>query len=657
MSESVGSVLVDLLSHIVNGLAIGNVYALLAIGFALVFGVANLINFAQGSLFLVGAYLTYTFGVGGGLPLPVAAVLAVALTTALGVALDRFFLRPLEKGPRIAPLLATLALAVIIDESVHLIWSPDTRPFPSPLADVSWQVGNAFISLVDLLILAVGVSCMVLLTLFLNHTWTGRAVRATAMDPEAALQMGVNVAAMRSLTFGLAGLVGGIGGVLIGLYYQAIWPTLGIPFGIKGFTAALLGGISSIPGAIVGGLLLGVFESLASAYWGSLYRNLIAFVLLLLVLYFRPQGLFGSRGLEALGGGQAAAGVIPSTSLMASAFAEVKTHVLDLRGRRAVLVLAAAALLPLGQVFGLGTEWVHIGTLALIFALLAVSLTLVAGTAGQISVGHVALWGVGAYTAALLSLNVSSIQLPFIDGSIPLPTEVTFLLAGLAGAFAGVLSGFFAARLSGHVIVMATLAAGLIFHSLFIVAEPVTRGSMGLFGIPPPDFLVIRLVALFDEDIQRTAFTETAHYYWLALVVLAFGLWLAGTLMDSSVGRAWRAVREDRLAAVVSGVPAVRYVLMAFAVSGFLAGLSGAVYAHLVTAIGPSTFYILYSFQILAIVVLGGLGNLTGATVSAVLLIVLTEELRDFGDFRMVTYGVILLAAIMFRPRGLFGSR
>ncbi len=280
----------ELLSQILNGLAIGNVYAMLAIGFVLVFGVANLINFAQGSLFVVGGYLAYTFAVLLGLPLILAATLAVALTALLGLVIDRAFLRPLERGPRIAPLLATLAIAVILDETVHLIWSPDTKPFPSPLASTTWQVGNAYISAVDVLILVVGVGTIVALTLFLNRTWIGRAMRATAMDPEAAQQMGVDVALMRSLTFAIAGLVGGVGGVLVGFYYQAIWPTMGIPLGIKGFTAALLGGISSIPGAIVGGLLLGVFEALASGYLGSIYRNLIAYSLLLLVLFFRPQG-------------------------------------------------------------------------------------------------------------------------------------------------------------------------------------------------------------------------------------------------------------------------------------------------------------------------------------------------------------------------------
>lgn len=623
--------MVDFFSQVINGLAIGNVYALLAIGFALVFGVANLINFAQGSLFMLGGYLTFTGTSYLGLPLLPAAVLGVALTTVVGVLLDVACLRPIQRGPRIAPLLATLAIAVIIDSAAELIWSPNTQGFPNPLADQSWTIGNAYISLVDLLILGTGITCIAGLTVFLRYTWTGRAIRATAMDPEAAQQMGVNVATMRTITFGLAGLVGGVGGVLIGLYYMSIWPTMGIPFGLKGFTAALLGGISSIPGAIAGGLLLGIFESLTSGYLGSLYRNMVAFSLLLAILYFRPQGLFGARGLDALGGAQAAAGMVPSTSLMASAFSPITSRVYRLSGWPALAVLAVAALYPLVA----DRTWEHIGTLAAIFSLLAVSLTVVAGTAGQISVGHAALFGVGAYTAALLGV------------AYHLPIELLLIAGGLTGAMAGIATGFFSVRLSGHVIVMATLACGLILHSVFLTWIDVTRGPMGVRAIPPPS---IGLLGGLEV-------TQNAGYYWLSLAALACGLLLAGRLLQSNVGRAWRAVREDRLAAVAAGVPAVRYLLMAFAVSGFLAGVAGGLYAHLLAFIAPGDFYILASFIVLTMVVLGGLGNLTGAVLGATLLIVLTELLREFGEFRMVAYGLVLLLAIMFRPAGLLGSR
>ncbi len=623
--------MVDFFSQIINGLAIGNVYALLAIGFALVFGVANLINFAQGSLFMLGGYLTFTGVSYLGLPLLPAALLGILLTTGIGVALDWACLRPIQRGPRIAPLLATLALAVIIDSTAELVWSPNTQGFPNPMADQAWTVGNAFISAVDLLILATGIVCIVSLTLFLKYTWTGRALRATAMDPEAAQQMGVNVAAMRTLTFGLAGLLGGIGGVLIGLYYQSIWPTMGIPFGLKGFTAALLGGISSIPGAIAGGLLLGIFESLTSGYLGSLYRNMVAYSLLLLVLFFRPQGLFGARGLDALGGAQAAAGMVPSTSLMASAFSPVTSRIYTLAGWPALAVLVLAVLYP----FVADRTWEHIGTLAAIFSLLAVSLTVVAGSAGQISVGHAALFGVGAYTAALLGV------------ACDLPIELLLVAAGTMGAIAAIACGVVAVRLSGHVIVMATLASGLILHSVFLSWIDVTRGPMGVRGIPPPS---VGLLGGFS-------ITDNAGHYWLSLAVLALALFLTGRLLQSNVGRTWRAIREDRLAAVAAGVPAVRYLLMAFAVSGFLAGAAGALYAHLLAFIAPGDFFILASFIVLTMVVLGGLGNLTGAVFGAVLLIVLTEVLREFGEFRMVAYGLVLLLAIMFRPNGLLGSK
>ncbi|MEZ5866849.1 MAG: branched-chain amino acid ABC transporter permease [Geminicoccaceae bacterium] len=209
------------------------------------------------------------------------------------------------------------------------------------------------------------------------------------------------------------------------------------------------------------------------------------------------------------------------------------------------------------------------------------------------------------------------------------------------------LAGFFSPGSPGHVIVMATLAAGLILYSVMLVWIPVTRGPMGVFAIPPPVLGILGGVELW----------RTEQLYWLALAVLALVLLVASRVIGSDVGRLWRAVREDRLAAVASGVPAIRYVLMAFAFSGFLAGVSGALYAHFVTAISPGSFLVLVSFQILAIVVLGGLGNLTGAVLGAIVLIAVTEVLRGFGDYRMVTYGVILLAVIMFRPRGLLGSR
>lgn len=626
--------MLELASQLINGLAIGNAYALLALGFSLVFGVARLINFAQGSLFVVGAYLTWTGAVSLGVPLPAAAAVATLLTAALGLVIDWGALRPVQQGPLIAPLLTTLAISVVMDQVVELVWSPDTRAFPNPLGGYVWRVGGAYVSAVDVLNLAVGWTSMLALTLFVERTWTGRALQASAQDPEAAQQMGIDVDAMRRLTFGLAGALGGVAGVLVGMYYQNIFPTMGLQYGLKGFTAALLGGIASIPGAIAGGLVLGVLESLASAYVGTAYRNLVAYTLLLLVLFFRPQGLLGQRHLEGLGGAQAAAGEVPSTSPLAfnsRTAATLAPPVRRVRGGWAAGALAVAALLP---AVVSSPYWMQVAASAVVLVLLTASLTVPSGTAGQISIGHAAFFGVGAYTTALLARAYDP------------PAELVLPAAGLVGAAAGVAGALPAIRLSGHAVALATLAVGQIFYLIFLTWLPVTRGPMGIPGIPFPRMALAGGLQLAD----------LRHQYWLGLAVLAISLAVLGRLLRSPVGRAWRAIREDRVAATAAGVPVGRYLAMAFGVGGFFAGVAGGLYAYVMSFVSPDSFDLRTSFLVLTMAVLGGLGNLTGAVVGGGALAVALELLRDLADYRMVGYGLLLLLLVRFRPHGLMGS-
>src|SRR5690606_3818547 len=263
---------------------------------------------------------------------------------------------------------------------------------------------------------------------------------------------------------------------------------------LKGFAAALLGGITSTPGAVAGGMLLGIFESLASAYAGTGYRDLVAYVLLMLVLLWRPRGLFGDRRLDGLGGSQAASGAVPGTSPLASAAAGAAAPRFTLRPRawHVAAALALAALLPLAtrDFYAL-----QVAVTAIIFGTLALSLTLISGSAGQISLGHAALFGVGAYTTAILARNFG------------LPSEVVLAASGLLAAAAGVLTSLPTLRLSGHTVVVATLAVGQIVHLVFLNWISVTRGPMGIPGIPAPEFAVA----------ARTPLWDLSHQYWLAL--------------------------------------------------------------------------------------------------------------------------------------------
>lgn len=620
------------LSQILNGVVIGFVYALIALGFSLVFGVANIINFAQGALLMLGAFLTFTM-VRVGAPIALAIPVAVVITTVTGMLIEKLALRPLQNAPYIAPLLSTLAIAIIFDSAAEMIWSAEIQAFPSPLSRYVVLVGSAYLTGVDFLIIAVSLAVMAGLMLFLSRTWMGKALRATAQDPEAAQQMGINVPLMRQFSFGLAGALGALAGVLIGMYYMSVFPQMGIPYGLKGFAAALLGGLSSIPGAIVGGILLGIFESLASGYVGEGWRDVIAFSVLLLVLIVRPHGLFGNKSLDALGGASGASGGIPTTSVVASmagSTGRTKQRLIDLPLPVLLAVIALFALLPMLS----GSNYVlQVGVQAAIYAMLAVSLTLLTGSAGVISIGHAAFFGVGAYAAALASRAWG------------IPAEAALLLAGGAGAVFAMVLYWPTIRLSGHTVGLATLAIGQIVYLICLNWVDVTRGPMGIPGVQRPSLLL---------GIDMRSLTAQ---YWQALAVLALVVAIAFAMLNSPIGRTWRAIREDRLAAHASGIPVARYLMLAFLVSGFLAGLAGAQFAFLQNFVSPDSFIIDTSIVLISMIVLGGLGNITGALIGGVLLAMLPELLREFAQYRMVAYGAILLLLLRFRPQGLVGTR
>ncbi|MEM7696328.1 MAG: ABC transporter permease [Pseudomonadota bacterium] len=622
------------LSQILNGLVLGSVYALIALGFSLVFGVANIVNFAQGAFVMLGAFFALTM-VGASLPLWLACIIAIAGAAAVGLLLELVALRPLRNAPYIAPLLSTLAIAFIIDTGAELVWGNEYQPFPSPLQEYVFFVGGAFITGVDIATFVLAVTIAAGLWLFLNKTWPGQALRAAAQDPEAASQIGVDVAAMRRMAFAIAGALGGIAGLLVAMYYQSVFPQMGIPFGLKGFAAALLGGLASLPGAVVGGLLLGVFESLASGYLGEGYRDLAAFTVLLLVIVFRPNGILGSGKLDAMGGAAGASGGIPTTSIIASlagATARVRSRTLEAPTFVLLIAFAALAFLPLAGVSG---YILQVGASCAIFAMLAVSLTILSGSAGVISIGHAALYGVGAYAAALVGTRYG------------VPMELMVISGAFAGAAIGAIVAIPTLKLTGHAVALATLAIGQVGYLTFLNWIDVTRGPMGIPGVPRPDVAI--LFGLSTNSV--------AAQYVQSLVLLSIVVVIAATFINSPVGRTWRAIREDRVAAHGAGVPVSGYIIAAFVISGMLAGIAGAQFATLQQFVSPDSFILDVNIILISMVVLGGLGNITGAVIGGAILALLPELLRDIDHFRMMAYGFILLILLRFRPQGLMGVK
>jgi len=620
-------------SQILNGLAIGQVYALIALGFSLVFGVSNLINFAQGALFMVGAFLAFTGVTAFGLPLPAAATLSVAGVALLGMLLERVALRPLENAPYIAPVLSTLAISLIIEQLAEILWSPESQAFPVTFEETTYYFGSAYVTSTDLLIFGFGALATLALSVFLSRSWWGRALRATAQDRDAAAQLGIRTGTVKSLAFGLAGALGALSGILVALYFKSVFPQMGLPFGLKGFAAALLGGLTSTPGAVLGGLLLGVVETLASAYLGEGSRDLVAFCLVLVFLVFRPHGILGDRRLDALGGASGAAGAMPTSSVLASSSSQrgtVRAWELPPWGFLAVGCLLA--LLPLVTQSAYLLQAVVYGIL---FAVLVASVSLVSGALGLLSIGHAAFYGVGAYAVGLLARNMGW------------PAEAALAGAALVTGLVAVVAALPLLKLSGHTAALGTLAVGQIGYLVFMSWLDITRGPMGFIGIPAP-----RLALLGGH-----ALTGLAEKFWLVAAVAGLALFVAQRVLDSGIGRAWRGIREDRLAAHTAGLPVHRYILLAFALSGALAGTAGGLFAYVQSVVSPESFTVSASILILTIAVLGGLGNLTGAALAGFALTLLPELLRPFAEWRMVAYGIALLVMLRVRPHGLLGAR
>jgi branched-chain amino acid transport system permease protein len=283
-----------LLQQIVNGLTQGSLYALVAIGFVIIFGTMNLVTFAHGEVYMVGAFMGYFALTLWNLPWPIALLMGMAAGWILGVLMEKVAFRPMRNVGHMPPLLITIGMSIILKEVVMVTLGAENRPVPS-LYEQTIQVGGSQISLLQLVILGIVVVLIVGLQLLIQGTKIGRAMRATAQDHEASQAMGVNADRVFNIAFALASLLGGAGGVLVGVYYNAVSATMGGMAGLKGFAACIFGGLTSIPGAILGSLIIGVVENLTVQFIGSGYRDIIGFLVMVAVLIVRPQGLLGSK--------------------------------------------------------------------------------------------------------------------------------------------------------------------------------------------------------------------------------------------------------------------------------------------------------------------------------------------------------------------------
>lgn len=287
-----------LVQQLVNGCMLGAVYALIAIGYTLVFGVLGMLHLAHGEVFMVGAFVGLVVATQLSGNVLVALAGAMIATGLLGLIIERVAFRPLRRAHHLAPLATTLGAGIALQETARSFLGAEQRGFPTAISMDPWQLGPVRVSSVQLFIVATAIILMVAVHLFLSRTRAGRAVRATAENPVVAGLLGVNVEGTIVLTFVVASMLAGAAGVLVGIAYNAVHPFIGVQMGIKGLVVMLLGGLGNVPGAMLGGVLLGVLEVMGVAYLASSYRDAFAFGAVMLVLLLRPEGLLGLRVAE-----------------------------------------------------------------------------------------------------------------------------------------------------------------------------------------------------------------------------------------------------------------------------------------------------------------------------------------------------------------------
>lgn len=282
------------LSYLIGGLGLGSVYAIIALGYSMVYGIAKMLNFAHGDIIMVGAFVAYFAISSYGLPVPVAIILSVVVCTVLGVIIEKLAYKPLREASSLSVLITAIGVSYFLQNAAMLLWGTDTKIFPTILSG-SLAIGELNIPYLTLITILSCIVIMVVLTLFINKTKTGRAMRACSEDKGAAALMGINVNQIISVTFAIGSGLAAIAAVLLCATYPSVYPTLGSMPGIKAFTAAVFGGIGSIPGAFLGGLLLGVIENLARAYISTQLSDAIVFMVLIVVLLIKPTGLLGKK--------------------------------------------------------------------------------------------------------------------------------------------------------------------------------------------------------------------------------------------------------------------------------------------------------------------------------------------------------------------------
>ena len=595
-----------------NGLASASALFITACGLTIVFGVTRIVNFAHGSLYMLGAYIAATLvprllEVSFGPATFFGGILAAAVIVGLiGVLIEILLLRRIYRAPELFQLLATFGVVLVVQDLVVQVFGPEDILGPrAPGLRAPVDILGRRFPAYELVLIAAGPVVLGLVLLLLRRTRFGVLIRAATQDRDMVASLGVNQAVLFTGTLFLGAFLAGLGGALQIPRGPA---NTGMDLSIiaECFVVTVVGGMGSVPGAFLAALIIGQLQAFGILVLPKITLVLV-FLLMALVLVVRPYGLFGRPEIA---GTAAAVGIASRPA-----------------GGRRDLILAGAtaalALLPL-----LGDAYVlKVGIEILVFALFAFSLQVLIGVGGLVSFGHAAYFGLGAYGAAL--------AVRWLDA----PMEAALPLAPLAAALGAALFGAFIVRLSGIYLAMLTLAVAQILFAVAFQWVEVTGGDNGLVGIWPSAWASSRWA-----------------FYLLTLAVVAAAVWALDRVIEAPFGYALRAARDSELRAEAIGLDVRRHRWLAFTLAGAAAGLAGGLYAFSRGSVDPTLLGIPTSVDALTMLLLGGVQTVAGPLAGAAVLHALRDQIMPLTELWRMMLGLAIIALVLLFPRGLLGA-
>ena len=621
----------NLFVQLLNGLASASSLFMVAAGLSLIFGVTRIVNFAHGSFYMLGLYISYSLaevlmkgGLGASLgeapAFWIAIVVAAAAVAVIGALIEMLLLRRIYQTPELFQLLATFALVLVIRDGVLAWWGPEDLLGPrAPGLKGSVQIFGEAFPQYDLLLIIVGPLVLGALWWVLTRTRWGTLIRAATQDREMVGALGVNQAWLFTGVFALGAFLAGLGGALQ-LPREPANQFLDLAAIGEAFVVVVVGGMGSIPGAFLAALMIAEIKALCIAIgqvnlWGisfsfSKLTLVVEFLVMASVLILKPWGLLGK----------------PVTASRNPA--EIEAPLLAAgKHFKWLLVVVAVALLALPLLGTIKPYMVVLAIDMLVAVLFASSLHFIMGPGGMHSFGHAAYFGLGAYGAALLVKGMG------------LPMEVSLLLAPLLATLGALLFGWFAVRLSGVYLAMLTLAFAQIVWSVVFQWDELTGGSNGMVGIWPSEWL-----------------NEKWVFYYVTLALVSIAIALLWRILASPFGYAMRAGRDSPLRAEAIGIDRVRNHWMSFVIAGTACGLAGSLFAFSKGSIAPEAISVGRSIDGLVMVLLGGVQTLVGPLVGASLFTWLQDTVaRETNYWRAMLGGVILLLVLLF-PSGVAGT-